>query len=156
MSFRPFLCCACAVKSANDPRRTPLKPRNLCLPLIVVCLFAFTITGCKSKSAALVGTYSIEDNGQLKQFARITRYGDKFLISEKYEVQWLAPDEVAPVDGDDIERIVNTPVTGISTSLGNRRVAIVQVPVGWKSGAFESKTGYWLASSLGPVELHKN
>jgi hypothetical protein len=104
----------------------------------------------------LVGTYSLEDNGQLKQFARITRDGDKFLISEKYETDWLAPEEVASIDTDDIERIVNTPVTGITTCLGNRRVAVVQVPVGWKSGGFESKTGYWLASSLGPVELHKN
>ncbi len=70
-----------------------MKPRALCFSLIVVCLLAFAFTGCKSKSAALVGTYSIEDNGKLKQFVRITRYGDKYLISEKYEVRWLAPDD---------------------------------------------------------------
>jgi hypothetical protein len=131
-----------------------LKPRALCFFLILICLSVFT--GCKSKSAALVGTYSIEDNGKLKKFVRIARYGDKYLISEKYEVHWLAPDEVEPVDSDDIQEIVSMPVTGVIASLGNRRVAVVQVPVGWKSGAFESKSGYWLASPLGPVDLYKD
>jgi hypothetical protein len=40
--------------------------------------------------------------------------------------------------------------------LGNESLAVVQIRQGWKLGTFECKTGFMLASSLGPIELYRN
>jgi hypothetical protein len=122
-----------------------MKPLVLRFSLIFACLFLVVLSGCKKDSASLVGAYSVEENGALKEFIRITRNGDTYFLSEKDGISWLVPLEVATAGDQEVSDI-----------LGNRQVAVVRVPPGWKLGTFESKTGFWLASALGPIELHKN
>jgi hypothetical protein len=133
-----------------------VKPLAKWLPLIVACLFLFVTVGCKKSPATLVGTYSVKDGGILKEFIRIEQDGDKYTISEKDGRKWLSPIEAAPVDDEDLEKILAQPVKGSLTSLGTDTVAVVQVDRGWKLDKFESTTGFWLASALGPLELYKN
>jgi hypothetical protein len=133
-----------------------LKPLVLYISLLVACLLLFGLAGCRENPASLVGTYSIEENGKLKETIRITQRGDTYLISEKDGHAWLVPTEVTPAGNQEAEDILGTPVTGISAGLGNPQVAVLQVPKGWKLGAFECRTGFWMASALGPIELHKN
>ena len=127
-----------------------------CLPLAVTCLLVLVAVGCKKSPSTLVGTYSIKDGGVLREFVRVEQDGDKFMISEKDGHKWLSPVEAAPVDEDDLEKILAHPVRGSLTSLGTESVAIVKVEKGWKLEEFESTTGFWLASALGPLELYKN
>jgi hypothetical protein len=133
-----------------------MKPLVLRFSLIFACLFLVVLSGCKKDSASLVGAYSVEENGALKEFIRITRNGDTYFLSEKDGISWLVPLEVATAGDQEVSDILGTPVTGISAGVGNRQVAVVRVPPGWKLGTFESKTGFWLASAPGPIELHKN
>jgi hypothetical protein len=133
-----------------------MKPRVLCFTLIFASLLIFVPAGCKKGPASLVGTYSMDENGKMKEFIRVERTGDTYNIFEKDGTKWLSPGEVATVGDQEVTDILGTPVTGISTGVGNRQVAVLQVPPGWKLGTFECETGFWLASALGPIELHKN
>jgi hypothetical protein len=123
--------------------------------VIVTCFFVFATTGCNATPASLVGTYSVEEHGRLIEFIRIEKQGDKYFMSEKQSGKWLSPVEVTPVSKADLEKILQQPVKIDFTGLGNKDIALLQVPKGWKSGTFECKTGFWLATMLGPVELHK-
>ena len=123
--------------------------------LILTMLVWFTITGCSASPSSLVGTYSVEERGQLNEFIRIEKHGDKFTLSEKQSGLWLTPVEIVPVSKADLEKMLKEPVTINFTGLGNNNVAIIQVPKGWRSGSFECKTGIWLATMLGPIDLHK-
>ena len=123
--------------------------------LLITILVCLGISGCSTSPSSLVGTYSIEEGGQLKEFIRIEMQGDKFTMSEKQSGTWRTPVEITPVSKADLEKMLKEPVTVDFTALGNKNVAIIQVPKGWRSGKFESKTGVWLASMLGPIELHK-
>jgi hypothetical protein len=133
-----------------------MKPHVLCFTLVCACVLLFTLTGCKRNPASLVGIYSIEENGSLTETVRIVQRGDAYFISEKDGPYWLIPTEVTSVDNREVGKILGTHVTGISEGLGNNLVAVLQVPKGWRLGEFECKTGFWLASSLGPLELHKD
>jgi hypothetical protein len=137
-------------------RKSPVKPLVQRLSLLAACFLLFFAAGCKSSPASLVGVYSVADGGILKEFVRIEKDGDKYLIYEKDGHKWLSPMEAAPVDEDDLEKILAQPVKGSVTGLGTESVAVVQVEKGWKLDKFESKTGFWLASPLGPLELYKN
>jgi hypothetical protein len=120
------------------------------------CVLLLALAGCKSTLPALVGTYSIQENGRLKEFVRVDRNGDKYFVSVKDGRKWLSPNEVSRVEEDDLQGILNEPISANINALGNDTMAVVQVNKGWKLGNFESKTGYLLASSLGPVELYKS
>jgi hypothetical protein len=133
-----------------------MKPHVLCFTLIFASLLFLPAAGCRKSPASLVGAYSVEENGRMKEFIRVERSGDTYNILEKDGAKWLSPGEVAPAGDEEVTEILGTPVTGISTGLGNRQIAVVEVPPEWKLGAFECKTGFWLASALGPIELHKN
>ena len=122
----------------------------------VISVFLFASTGCAESPASLVGTYSIEEHGQLKEFIRIEKQGDKYLLSEKQSDRWLSPAEVTSVSKEDLEEMLKESVKVQFTGLGNNNVALIRVPKGWKSGQFTSTTGFWLATMLGPLELHKN
>jgi hypothetical protein len=133
-----------------------MKAHVLCFSLIASCCFVLGLGGCKSTETLLVGTYSVEEHGSLKELVRIAQDGDKFTIAMKDDRVWLPSEEVEAVDEDDVNRILDAPVAGSLQGLGNSRVAVLLVHPGWKSGAFVCKTGYWMASALGPMELHKN
>jgi len=126
---------------------------RLFVTVISVFLFA---AGCAELPVSLVGTYSIEEHGQLKEFIRIEKQGDKYLLSEKQGGRWLSPVEVTSVSKEDLEKMLKEPIKVQFTGLGNNNVALLRVPKGWKSGQFTSITGFWLASMIGPLELHKN
>ena len=132
-----------------------MKPPVKYISIIAGCMLLLGATACKSTLPELVGTYSITENGRLAEFVRVLQDDDKYYISEKDGRRWLSPVEVSRVDENDIERIVSQPITANINALGTNGVAVVQVRKGWRLGSFECKTGFWLASSLGPVELHK-
>lgn len=91
----------------------------------------------------------------MNEFIRIEKDGDKYFMSEKQSGRWLSPVEVKAVSKADLEKMLKEPVKIDFTGLGNNNIALFQVPKGWKSDTFECKTGFWLATMLGPVELHK-
>lgn len=132
----------------------PPQMKSLTTRLITI-LVLFAITGCSESPSSLVGTYSVEENGQLNEFIRIEQEGDKFTLSEKQNGRWLSPVEITSVSKADLEEVLDEPVTVDFNGLGNETVAIIQVPKGWRSGNFESTTGIWLATIIGPIELHK-
>jgi hypothetical protein len=144
------------VKTLEYERKTPVKLLAKWLPLVAVCCFLLVMAGCKKSPATLVGTYSVKDGGILKEFIRIEQDGDKYMISEKDGRRWLSPMEAAPVDDEGLEKILARPVNGALTGLGTENMAVVEVKKGWKLDKFESTTGFWLASALGPLELYKN
>jgi hypothetical protein len=113
-------------------------------------------TACNSTLPELVGTYSIKENGRLAEFIRVLQDGDKYYISEKDGLSWLSPVEVSRVDESDLERIVSQPITANINALATYRVAVMHVRKGWRLGSFECKTGFWLASSLGPGRTSQN
>lgn len=133
-----------------------MKPLFQCLSVILFCFLTIGLAGCRKPPTSLVGTYSVKDGGILKEFIRIEKVGDKYLIAEKDNRKWLSPEEAAPVDEEDLELILAQPFKGSMSSVGTRSMAIVQVEKGWKLDKFESKTGYLLVSALGPLELYKN
>jgi len=133
-----------------------MKPllRRACI--LASCLFLFASSGCKSTLPLLVGTYSVAENGKLKEIVRVDRDGDKYFIALKDGRKWLPPTEVSRIEEDDLEKILNKPITANVNGLGNESLAVVQIRQGWKLGTFECKTGFMLASSLGPIELYRN
>lgn len=77
-------------------------------------------------------------------------------MSEKRGGRWLlSPVEITPVSKADLDKMLNETVTVDFSGLGNNNIALIKVPKGWKSGQFECKTAYWLATMLGPVDVHK-
>jgi len=125
--------------------------------LIFYIVFLFlTVTVAFSQSASLVGTYSIKEQGKLKEFMKIEKQGNEFTISEKQGGNWLSPKIVTPVSKSDLGKMLKETVMVDFTGLGNKNVALIKVPKGWRSGKFQCNTGYWLASMLGPIELYKN
>lgn len=128
----------------------------LCFSLAFASLILFGLAGCRNTPASLVGTYSVEEDGKLQDFLRIEKSGNTYTFTEKDGTEWLSPAEVTLAGEQEVEDILGSPVKGITSGLGNREVAVLQVRQGWKMGDFECKTGFWLASALGPTELHKN
>jgi hypothetical protein len=116
----------------------------------------FSIAGCKDNTDTLVGTYSVEDHGQLKEYYRIQKIGEKFYLSDKDSGQWSSSVEVKPVTKEELAHVLREPVWIEFVGLGNDNLGVFQVPKGWRSGAFVCKTGYLIATVLGPRELHKN
>ena len=128
-----------------------MKLHTTCL----ITILSIVITGCSISSSSLVGTYAVEERGQLRELIRIEKVGDKFTLSEKQSGGWLPPVEITPVSKASLEQFLKEPLTADFTALGNKNVAIVKVPKAWRSGKFESKTGIWLATFLGPIDLQK-
>jgi len=58
----------------------------------------------------------------------------------------------------DLQKLIKEPVTVHVVGLGNDSITLMlfKVPKGWRWGKFECKTGYWLLSALGPIELYKD
>jgi len=129
--------------------------KKLALSLIpfLVCIFLPLESAVASPS--LVGTYSIMKRDKLVEFIRIENSGNGYMLLEKQSGKWRRPTEVHPVSKTQLEKILKQPVTVPFTGIGNKMIAIFQFPKGWVSGKFTCSTGYWLATVLGPIELHK-
>jgi hypothetical protein len=133
-----------------------MKPFARCRALLFAIVLAGSLAGCKDKTDLLVGTYSVEEQGQLREYYRIQEIGSKFFLSDKHSGQWGSSVEVTPVSTEELARVLRAPVTIEFIGLGNDNLGLFQVPKGWKSGAFVCNTGYLIATVLGPRELHKN
>lgn len=123
--------------------------------VIITYCSVFVVAGCSGSPTSLVGTYSIEEQGKMKEFIRIEKQGDKYFLTEKQSGKWLSPLEVTPVSKAKLEKTLKEPVKVEFSGIGNNNIALFQVPKGWKSGQFVCNTGFWLATMLGPIELHK-
>ena len=123
--------------------------------LFLACLL---MIACHHSPPSLVGTYSADDKGKRVEFMRIEQKDGKFLASESQMGGggWKKPVEVKPLGKDDLEKIARATVPGDVVGLGTNEAALFQVPVGWKIGGFESKTGYVFISLFGPLEVHKD
>jgi hypothetical protein len=123
--------------------------------LIITMLVGLACFGCGAPESSLVGTYLVDDGGTLKEFIRIEKQGDAFTVSENQDGKWSPPEVAKPVSKEDFQSLTKESVTVDFSGLSSGGAAIFQVPKGWRSGEFECKTGYFLATLLGPVELHK-
>ncbi|WP_435627652.1 hypothetical protein [Candidatus Ferrigenium straubiae] len=124
---------------------------------ILIAFFAlfFIPIGAAVASPTLVGTYAIMNHGKLVEFIRVEKSGPGYVLFEKQSGKWRRPVEVKPASESQLEAMLKHPVTVQFTGLTSKKIGIFQVPKGWKSGKFVCSTGYWLATVLGPVELHK-
>ena len=104
---------------------------------------------------SLLGTFGAIEYGKLVEFVRIERKQQKYLLSRKHAGEWLAAVEVEPVTRMELETIVKQPVNVEFEGLGNDTLALLKVPRGWKLGPFVCRTGYWVATVAGPVEVEK-
>jgi hypothetical protein len=124
--------------------------------VIFTYCYLFVAAGCSGSPTSLVGTYSIENHGKINEFIRIEKQGDKYFLTEKQSGKWLSPLEVIPVSKAKLEEFLKETVKVEFSGIGNDNIALFQVPKGWKSGPFVCNTGFWLATMLDPIELHKN
>ena len=123
---------------------------------IAIPLFLSSLGECDATSYdSLLGTFGLIENGKLTEFVRIEHSQQRYLLSQKHAGHWLAPVEVEPVTRLQLETIIKQPVNVAFEGLGNDRLAVLQVPKGWKLGTFVCRTGYWVATVLGPVEVQK-
>lgn len=122
--------------------------------IALLCLILVPLQSAAA-SPDIVGTYSIMQRGKLVEFIRIESSVSGYTLSEKQSGKWRRPIEVNPVSKAQLEKILKQPVTAPFTGLGSKSIAIFQFPKGWTSRKFTCSTGYWLATVLGPIELHK-
>lgn len=125
------------------------------LSLIAFLVFIFAPLKSAVASPDLVGTYSIMQRGKLIEFIRIENNGSRYTLFEKQSEKWRRPIEISSVSKAQLEKMLKQPVTVPFKGLGSKMIAIFQFPKGWTSGKFTCSTGYWLATALGPIELHK-
>ncbi|HEX6794225.1 MAG TPA: hypothetical protein VF304_10290 [Casimicrobiaceae bacterium] len=123
--------------------------------LLGLTLSLVSTSGSASTYDALLGTFGLVEQGRMIEVLRIERHGHDLLLYQKHGGQWLAPVVVQPVRKARLETLIKQPIDVPFEGLGNDRLAVLRVPKGWRFGAFECDTGYWLATSLGPAELHK-
>jgi hypothetical protein len=122
--------------------------------LLCALSFLFAVS-CGTSTSSLIGTYSVEENGKLNEFIRIEQQNSKYIMAEKRDGKWLEPMEVKLIGKAELQELIKEPVTVDVVGVSTNSAALFKVPKGWKSHDFESKTGYWLGTVIGPVELHK-
>jgi len=104
---------------------------------------------------ALLGTFQLVENGTAHQVIKIEQRQQKYLLYRGHSGHWDTPVEVRPISKPELEAIIKQPVNVAFDALGNDKMALIKVPKGWKIGAFVCRSGYWLATVLGPAELRK-
>lgn len=134
-----------------------LRRSSVAIAAVFAILLAPTSTRSE-KTLSLEGTYSVEENGKLFQLVRVERRDDRFLISIQQNGDWMEPRPTRLMGKSDLQKLIKEPVTVHVVGLGNDSITLMlfKVPKGWRWGKFECKTGYWLLSALGPIELYKD
>ena len=127
-----------------------------CCCAFFALLLVISLAGCKEKELRLVGTYSINDQGKMEPYVRIEKKGNDYWMTGNHGGKWGSSIVVTPVSKEELSRVLKGPVSINFAGLGNNNVAIFQVPKGWKLDKFECKTGFVLATVIGPLELYKN
>ena len=125
------------------------------LSLIVLSIFVTLLQACTvSPQDALVGSYTITENGKQREFVRITKKEGKYYFSAN-NGQWSEPKEIMPVAMAKYELHFDKKSAGDIQGLGHKFVGIFKVPKGFKSGSYLCKTGYVMAFMLGAIDLQK-
>jgi hypothetical protein len=129
--------------------------RTAAMVLGLTVSLAAPTPGVAAPFDALLGTFGVVEQNRIIEIVRIERHGRGFLLYQKHAGRWLAPVTVEPVTKEQLETIIRQPIDVPFQGLGDDKLAVLTVPRGWRLGSFECDTGYWLATSLGPAELHK-
>jgi hypothetical protein len=141
--------------SVSAARRRAMARMIRFLPVAIPLFLSPTGKCYAATYDSLLGTFGLIENGKLTEFVRIEHRQQKYFLSRKHGGEWLAPVEVDPVTRAQLEAIVKEPVKVEFEGLGNDRLALLKVPEGWKLGTFICRTGYWVATLVGPVEVQK-
>ena len=83
---------------------------------------------------------------------QIVKRGDKYFMED---LKAHAEFEARLVDKAKLESVFKGLVLADVVALDIGVGVLLKVPMGWRLGSFESKTGYLLLSVRGPVELNK-
>lgn len=144
-----------ALATGRRLRRWLPKNNPYMKPFILSILLCLACFGCGASESSLVGAYSVDAGGKLMEFVRVEKQGDAFTVSHNQNGRWSSPEVAKPVSKEKFQSLTKEAVTVNFSGLSCGSVAIFQVPKGWRSNGFECKTGYFLMTLLGPVELHK-
>ncbi len=129
---------------------------------VQACLWALLLAGCKAgevaaPEAALVGVYTVQQDGQRKELLKIERDGDAYVMRDKVRSEdWSAPRmRLAPVTREGWQRITGDAGATDFVGVASERLGVFKVPPGWGKDGFRTETGYFLFYSQGPVEVQK-
>jgi hypothetical protein len=129
--------------------------RRVLTALGLAPLFSVSRSSHAESLDALQGSFGMDEDGRIVEIIRIERRGHAFMLFQKRAGQWLAPVALAPVTRRQMETIMGQPIDIAFEGLGDGELAVLRVPQGWRIGSFVCRTGYLLATRLGPVELHR-
>ena len=121
-----------------------------------------TLAGCKAgevaaPEAALVGVYTVQQDGQRKELLKIERDGDAYVMRDKVRTaDWSEPKmTMKPVTREHWSRITTDKENTAFVGVASEQLGIFKVPAGWQKNGFQTSTGYFLFYSRGPVEAYK-
>jgi hypothetical protein len=145
--------------------------RSIIATLACVVFFA----GCSSSthtSDSLAGTYGVSNpkTGQIEPFVKIDAVGDGkdgYVLYEYHKGEWQRPKKawadtpteqpVTSFQRADLEKVVHHQLDVDVNGIQVPSFAVVHVPAGWSDGAasrpFETKSGFFALTLLGPVDL---
>ena len=134
-----------------------------------LCAAFLLATGCKppardaksegfgTRPASLEGTYGIKSGAVIEPILKVeASKAGGYIFEERTTGEWSTdPEPAHTATTQDFIRsfgsTTNAPVYGLATM----KATVFKVPEGWSSGTFQTKTGYILITSTGPVELSK-
>ena len=119
--------------------------------------FLLLSTACgRSAGSAFVGTYALEEHGQLEEFLRITERDGKLYLSEKQADRWINAAEVRPMAADDFHALLGAQWERFApVGLTDGQGAVLQVKKGSRVDDIVCNTGYLAILPIGWYELHK-
>ncbi len=126
--------------------------------LIILVGFAALLFGCSDSMTenSLVGVYQIKaKNGNYRDFLKIEKKDGNYIIKEKTGNQWNSLGSATSAKKSELENFTGEKVKIDFVGLANKDVALYRMPKGWSMEKFKTRTGYWMASMIGPIELHK-
>ena len=130
--------------------------RNITITLLLSVLLA-----CSSSNAEdnLIGTFSFDSNGQMKEMYRVEKDGENYILFDKnnYSQIWKKVETPLIVITKE-EFLKATKMEALDSFAGLRKgkqLLIYKTDKGFKLGGFTSKTGYFAFYAGSFLELHK-
>ena len=111
---------------------------------------SWSLWGAESPDA-LLGTYTMVGREAIGTM-QIVKRGDKYFMQD---VKAHSEFEAKPVDKAKLESVFKELVSADVVALDIGVGVLLKLPMGWRLGSFESKTGYLLLSVRGPLGLNK-
>jgi hypothetical protein len=105
----------------------------------------------------LIGTYAIKENGEMKEFVKVSQENGKFVLFEKKKTgTWLQSKKpLTTVSRSQFEKLLRHPYSASFDGLANNGVGVFKVPGNFQEGKFKAESGFFMFFALGLVELHK-